>query len=292
LQHKIPKLIIAGADMVVPALPDAADPEVQVWCDHDGKIFVYGHTVNGVHWMHLPELASFCFGGGADGVTAVAQPTVQEGWILDAYRRIVLPMALQTRGQEVLHASAVLTSQGVVALCATSETGKSTMAFGLSRRGWPLWADDAVAFETLDPGARTIPLPFSIRLLSDAMAFFGQDLMVAHANPSRNGADRIERGPVPLVALLLLGRTQDGSDRPAVQTRRLSPAEAFTGVFAHAYRFAPWDAERKRSTMHHYLELVARVPVFEVLFQPGFKRFPAVLDGIAQLIYLTFGEAK
>jgi len=289
LQHKIPDLAIADADSMVPALPEVNSPKVQVWCDHDGEAFAYGHTANGTHWMHLPGLASFCFEEGTDRVTAIRQLPIREAHILDAYRRIVLPMALQARGQEVLHASAVLTSRGVVALCAASGTGKSTTAFGLSQRGWPLWADDAVAFETLDPGVTALPLPFGLRLLSDAAAFFEQDLTATGADPSRNGTDRIERELVPLAALLLLVRAHDNSDEAAVRNRRLSPAEAFTSVLAHAYCFGPWDVKRKRNMMHHYLELVARVPVFEVRFQPGLNTLPAVLDRISQLIDPTLG---
>jgi hypothetical protein len=290
LRHKIPELTISGMDSVAPVLPDAADPEVQVWRDHDGTVCAYGHTVSGVHWMHLPGLASFYFGRDVDGVTAMARPPVRENLILDAYRRNVLPMVLQMRGQEVLHASAVITSQGVVALCAVSKIGKSTTAFGLSRWGWPLWADDAVAFETLDSGVRALPLPFGIRLRPDAKAFFEQDSTVVSAGPrSRNGTDQIEAEPVPLAALLVLNQMHDGNDGATLQISRLSSAETFMAVLAHAYHFSLRDVERKRGMMRHYLELVARVPVFEIHFRPGLEKLPAVLEGISRLIGQTLG---
>lgn len=285
LQHGIPKLIISDVDPA-PALPDAADPEVQVWRDLDGTVCGYGQTVDRVHWMHLPGLASFRFGGGEDRVTAIAHLPLREDQILDAYRRNVLPMVLQVRGQEVLHASAVLTPRGVVALCAVSKTGKSTTSFGLSQRGWPLWADDAVAFEMLDSGVRAIPLPFGIRLRPESAAFFDQ--VAVGANPSRNG-DRVEAEPVPLAALFLLNRAHEGNDKTAVQIHERSSAQAFTDVLAHAYYFSLRDVERNRSMMHHYLELVARVPVFEIRFRPGFETFPVVLDSIGRLLHRTFG---
>ena len=291
MQQEIPKLAIAGADSAVPALPDVADPKVQVWRDLDGTVCAYGHTAGGIHWMHLPGLASFRFDGEAGEVEAIAHPPMREEKILDAYRRNVLPMVLQVRGHEVLHASAVLAPWGVVALCAVSKTGKSTMAFGLSRRGWPLWADDAVAFETLESGVRAIPLPFGMRLRPEAAAFFAQDLIAASADPGRNDADRVEVETVPLAALLLLNRAH-GEDDGVVQIERIPSAGAFTDVLAHAYYFGLHDVERKRSMMSHYLELVARVPVFEIRFRPGLERFPAVLDGIDRLIHRTFGAAS
>ena len=44
--------------------------------------------------------------------------------------------------------------------------------------------------------------------------------------------------------------------------------------------------------MRNYLELVTRVPVFEVRFQPGLETFQAVLKSIEQLIHRTLGEQR
>lgn len=287
---RLPRLTIAGADSVAPSLPDAADPEVQVWRDHDGTICAYGHTDDEVHWMHMLNLASFRFGGGGeDGVTAIPQRLVREDRILGVYYRTVLPIVLQARGQEALHASAVLTPKGVVALCATSGTGKSTTAFGLSQRGWPLWADDAVAFQTLGTGVKTVPLPFDLRLLSDATAHFEPDPTTVRTDSNGNGVDLAEQEPVPLAALLLLSRAHDGEEE-VVRIRRLSAAEAFIDVLTQAYCFNPRDEERKRSMAQHYLDLVARVPVFEIRFQPGLERLPMVLDSIGLLVHRTLGD--
>jgi len=273
------KLTIADPDAASLGLPDAADSDVQVWREHDGTVIARGHTVDGVHWMDLPGLASFCFGQDVEGVTAFPHWPVREDLILDAYHRSVLPMALQVFGREVLHASAVLTPQGVVALCAVSGTGKSTVAFGLSQRGWPLWADDAVAFEASESGIKAIPLPFEIRLWPEVAAFFDRDTTAAHPNP-----DRGEAQCVPLAALLVLKRTHDESNGKAVWIRELSSTQAFLDVLAHAYCFSLQDLKRKQSMMHHYLDLVARVPVFEVCFRPGLETLPAILADISRLV--------
>lgn len=293
LQYEALKLTIAGADPAAPALPDAADPDVQVWHDHEGRVCAYGHTVWGTHWMHLPGLASFRFGGSGQGITAIAQAPIKEDRIFDEYRRKVLPMALQARGQEVLHASAVLTPPGVVALCANTKIGKSTTAFGLSQRGWPLWADDTVVLEILDSTIKALPLPFGVRLRPDAAAFFNEDSASARSlDPSRNGTVRTEANPAPLAALLLLKRLSDGFDGASVRIRRFSSAQAFVEVLDHAYYFDVRDIKRKRSMINHYLELVARVPVFEVCFRPGFEAFPDVLDAIDRLVHQSLGARR
>ncbi len=65
-----------------------------------------------------------------------------------AWRRVLLTRVLPNvgiaHGYEALHASAVSTERGIVALAAASGAGKSTLARELMERGWPLFADDTV----------------------------------------------------------------------------------------------------------------------------------------------------
>jgi hypothetical protein len=56
----------------------------------------------------------------------------------------ILPNVAVMRGYEALHASAVESPAGVVALAAPSGMGKTTLALELMRRGWPLFADDVL----------------------------------------------------------------------------------------------------------------------------------------------------
>lgn len=65
----------------------------------------------------------------------------------------VLPNVSIAHGNEALHACAVETQLGVVAVAAPSGMGKSTLARELMRRGWPLFADDVLI---LSRGAEAI----------------------------------------------------------------------------------------------------------------------------------------
>lgn len=56
----------------------------------------------------------------------------------------ILPSVSVANGREALHASAVETPLGVVAVAAPSGMGKSTLASELVLRGWPLFADDVL----------------------------------------------------------------------------------------------------------------------------------------------------
>jgi hypothetical protein len=69
----------------------------------------------------------------------------------------VLPNVSLAYGREALHASAVESPHGVVAIAAPSETGKSTLATELVRRGWPLCADDVLVLEARRDGVVAHP---------------------------------------------------------------------------------------------------------------------------------------
>ncbi len=268
-----------GAVVLPPTQP--LNPRFEVWRDGEGAVLAYAEGVGDAYWMHLPGLASFRFSSRGDEIAATVATAATEDLVLDAYRRRVLPMALQVCGREVMHASAVRSPAGVTALCADSETGKSTIAFGLSGRGYPLWADDLVAFDIFDHAGRAISLPFDLRLRPSAAALFDLDTT---QSPITDGEDDSPPGKetAALLAVCVLRRGDAEAERVAV--RRLSLAEAFAAVLGHAWSFGLEDAERKRRMIHNYLDLAAGTAVYDICFQPGLTNLPAILDALEEVM--------
>src|SRR2546427_6671779 len=112
------KLVIADPDVFSSSLPVPTDPAVHTWRNPDGTVWAHGCTVCAQHWMHVPDVARYRFGDSTSEVLAFAEPCVPRDLVRDVYRRMVLPVAIQSRGWEVLHASAVLMPHGIVAFCA------------------------------------------------------------------------------------------------------------------------------------------------------------------------------
>ena len=84
------------------------------------------------------EVFSSRASGEKSGIVSLVKPGVSPDAIEETFERGVLPLALQARGIQVLHASGIETPQGVVAFCARSQTGKSTLAYACSRAwGFP-----------------------------------------------------------------------------------------------------------------------------------------------------------
>ncbi len=283
-RSRFPEPVIedAGREAVDP--PEVFCPQVQVWQDQEGGTQARCYVVDGQHWIHLPGLASFSFVHGAETVRAIAQPSARPEIILDAYWRTVLPLLQQALGQEALHASAVLAPRGVAAFCASTGTGKSTLAYTLNRRGYPLWADDAVAFDIALGCLRAIPLPFQVCLRPASASFFGRDNAALPTSPGWDCADEVETESAPLDLLFVLERSASVGESRQVETVRLSPSQALLALLPHAYCFSLQDGALKRRMMEHYLDLITRVPVHAVRFQAGFDKLPAITDRIEQLI--------
>lgn len=273
------KLSIHRAGAAANAIPpweSSAEP----WRNYEGMIYAYGQVIGNDHWMHFPGLASFRFSSCGEDIASALTTIEADDSIREVFQRRVLPMAVQVRGREVLHASAIRGPTGVTAFCGITQSGKSTIAFGLSRRGYSHWADDMVAFEFSDRGAMAVSLPFRARLRTPAAALFALDTS-ARAIPRD---DDQPAGAVisPLSTVCILRKEPTASAPVAI--RRLSSAEAFATVLDQACCFTPQDYDRKHLMIRHYLELVAVTSIFEICFQPGLANLPVILDAIEQLI--------
>jgi hypothetical protein len=257
------------------AFPPSA---VEVWRNPEGIVRGYVYNHDGRHGVRLPGVALFEFESEGGHVTASPEGTPRPELIEDAFYRCVLPMALQARGCEVLHASAVQAFGGtVVGFCGLARAGKSTLAMGFNRRGYALWANDALVLEVSRKTVRALPLPFSVRLRPDSQVFFER----------RNEPEQIRhdhRESMPVAALCVLSRTREKHGSSLVDVRRLRPAASLHALLRHACCFTTEEAGRKRRTMSNYMNLVARVPIFQVSFATGFQHLPEVLDAVEKLL--------
>jgi hypothetical protein len=274
-------LVFVGSDSTALRV-DGAGAEAEMWRD-DGTFGVLGYVSNGEEWWLLPDVGSFSFDRGGDSVRAMVRWPGRPDVTLDAYHRVVLPMALQARGYEVLHASAVQMTCGVVILCGASGAGKSTIGYALSQRGYPQWSDDVVVLDASDTVAACVRLPFKVRLLPDAVSFLGAKLGATRELSNGSGGG-MEGGTAPVAAMFMLERVaRVGRDGP-VQAIQLSPASAFPRVLAHAHCLKFRDIGRRRRMIEHYLKLVSRVPVFEIRFATRLNGLPLILDAIIKMV--------
>ena len=282
-------LKFAVADPWLPPALDTANPDIELWRDNDGTICAYGGSLNGTCWMHLPGVATFNFSDANSQIVATADASVARDRIVDAYYRTVLPLALQTRGIEVLHASAVSMHGGIVALCGIKETGKSTIAYALSRRGHSLRADDAVPFTRSGDVMQALSLPFTMRLRPASAAFFGRNGMSERNSPHADAQGLVLLAPellTPerLAAVFVLERNSSALSTTVPSINRLVGAPAFLSALTHAYCFSPNNGEQTARMVQHYLDLAANIPIFEIRFGAGLRWLPAITSAIEEMV--------
>jgi hypothetical protein len=250
--------------------------------DRDGAPSAFGWRHDGGLSVEVPEVATFQLPNGGAVLTAFPAESADSEAVLDAYYGAALPLVVQaTRGLEVLHASAVLVAakDRVAAFCGISESGKSTVAYGLADRGHLHWGDDALAFR-VDPtqGATAVGLPFTVNLRKSSAELFG-------ASPDRvEVMEGSQWKSAPLGAVFLLEPADGEQSREGMLIERLSSGDALHALLPNAYRFRPQTDERRRETMRSYLGLVASVPIFGVRFPRGLARLPELIDELEQRV--------
>jgi hypothetical protein len=130
----------------------------------------------------------------------------------------VLPLVAVARGAEALHAAAVETDAGAVAVAGPSGAGKSTLVAELVRRGAALLADDVLVLRRAPGGVRAYPSSPHLSLdepagqLGAALAELGGKCWITVAGAARR--------PARLAAVVLLER---GGERP-LEVRELPPS--------------------------------------------------------------------
>jgi hypothetical protein len=267
----IPALVIG--DSTTERLEPLA-PGVEMCHDARGDLLAYCRAEDGMLRVDLPNLASFCYEGSAGQVRVAPHRLLSHDFIVDTYHHCVLPLILPALGTEVLHAGGVAGQAGVMVLCGESGTGKSTLAVALGRRGYALWADDAVAFDATGPEPTAIPLPFAVRLRAEAAQFLDAVGLPERSSPAAS----IGTEPIPLAGLCILRRALDA--QASVEIERLGPAAACREALAHAYCFSVKDPAQKRRAVESYLALTAQVPAYALRFRPGVEHFGALLDAV------------
>lgn len=126
--------------------------------------------------------------------------------------RVLLDAVLSTvalrHGRQALHAAAVATPAGAVAVSAPPGTGKTTLGAALLRAGATLLADDIVVLAREDGGVVAHPAPPVMSLPEDAAAVPGEAVVpLGTADGERWAAVPVHAGPVALRAIVLLSRS-------------------------------------------------------------------------------------
>ncbi len=253
---------------------DSAEP----WHDEQGRVYAISWVDDAtgrfrVRWL---DLAEFSVSGNSDVVVATAPPGVAASAVEEAYWGSVLPLVLQARGTQVLHASAVVISGGVVAFCAERGAGKSSLAVALGCLGQPMFADDALAWHVWQGQPCAFPLPFRPRLRPDALAALAPEM----SRP----APRWPAQWHPLTVLCLLRRTSQLAGDRCLWAQRVAGGAAYDQLLRQAYCHVVGDSDTRRTLAQAYLDLADCVPIVELTVVDALERLPSVAAELRRVL--------
>lgn len=198
---------------------------------------------------------------------APSDPAEQSWW------RVVLDSVLFTvallQGYEALHAGAVATPDGAIAITATTGGGKSTLLSELLVRGLTLMADDVLVLEPGGAGApRSHPAPPLMTLPAARLPMLSEALSpkppqtLASLAEERWIAMPVHCEPLPLAAVVVLNRG------PGFATELRRANHPLAALLGSLLRF-PRTRERERSRFEMAGAIAAHVPIWQLNADPS-----------------------
>ena len=123
--------VIAGLELRSFVVPPVGANAAR-WPLNDDRELI-GYRAGGLGWLTIPGVATYRFAdtGDVEATSDGAGPVEIE----DAFVRSVLPLVVQARGTQVLHASAIAAPGGVVALAGLSD-GRQVDSCGRADAAW------------------------------------------------------------------------------------------------------------------------------------------------------------
>ena len=256
-----------------------------------GKIWLRcGKTPDG-YVLSFANLADFVIdGAGSHVLCCNAADGVSRETIRHLLIDQVLPLVVNLRGREALHATAVATRSGVCAFTGPAGSGKSTLAASFVLAGYPLVCDDCLA---LSQGRPTMTFPGypGLRLWDDSMRALGASARylkpVAHYTTKSRWQDRSRHADFcsttrRLARIYLLERARSRKHSGRVLIQELAPGDALIGLVKAAYRLDIADRAMLRRQFQFLAGVAERVAVKRLIVPNEFSALADVRQAVLQ----------
>lgn len=217
----------------------------------------------------------------ADGRILVQPlPTAREDFVRAHLLGRVLATALHHDGWLPLHASAVVTREGVVAFLGPKGVGKSTLATAMVEAGAPLVTDDTLPVEPSQP-PRAWPGVQSLRIradVRDALAIGDASTPLHEQRRFLLAPDALRRsvGPEPIAAMFLLAPADDDARADAAVRTPFAGVLAAAAITAHVKCGAMFGPGAAPAMLARAARLVHLVPVHQLSIVRTLERLPEV----------------
>jgi hypothetical protein len=286
------------ADLTVETCHETAVDEqgfewIHQWKSPDDVVTIACAKRGDEYLLRFPRIADFHIRPAAHLVRVFPGPNSPKEIIAQMLLDQVIPRLLFHKGRMVMHASAVVLSNGLaVAFLGNSGLGKSTLAASFHRSGARLVTDDCLLLEKRGSSLVGIPAYPSLRLWPDSMAALltgtGRYLPVAHdTGKFRMTVDsgQAGKGPVPLSALFILGESSDAPANDAVQYEPVRGNTVMMAMIESAFVLDLVSREVVRRNFEVVGEVAqAGLPVYTLNYSRRYALLPKVRAIVEKLV--------
>ena len=269
-------------------------PEANIWRDSEGRVCAFLSRSSGDLGICFPNFASYFFAKGEasqECIRIVVEPAAGTArvQVIDQLKRNVVPLLLQSRGIQVLHASAISFKDGVLGLCGNSFSGKSTLAYALGKRGYEIWTDDSLLISEVHPDVLTlrVPLVTEPRLRPDSRKYFGEierAPLTTTVDVDEFEISLSEPNEAPLKALFLIHRSSEKKQGALWHCNRIRGYPAFKQVLSLASYYDLAESTERHRIAEKCLNVARKVPVYECHYPNGFGFLKDVVDQIESFL--------
>jgi len=257
----------------------------------DGTLWLSGEKTERGFRLRFPGLAEFDVVEDGALVRCAAHPGTPPETTRHLLLDQIVPLLLNLRGSEALHASVVLISRGACAFIGKSGRGKSTLAAAFQRVGTPVLSDDCLVLAIRNDRVMVEPAYPGLRLWADAMDALC-DSRTSHQPVSHYTSKQRIVSPEPgnttlhahpVCAVYALTREEEDSpDRGLPRIEPLSLRDGVMELVASAFRLDLGDRAMLLRQMHLLERVVRLVPVKRLRIPTAFDALPAVCELIRQ----------
>ena len=264
------------------------------WYSFDGRIWLAFAKIEAGYLLRFPAYADFVVSEEGSSISGFRRGNTPEATIRHLLLNQVIPIVLSQLGKLVLHASACVTPQGVMAFMGTTGMGKSTLAASFGLRGLAVLTDDCLLVEKQDDQARCVPSYSGIRLWPESVAalFDAEPELqaLAHYTDKKRFvfSQDAAGGSLLLKAVYVLAYPDQSQPETGVSITPLLSSDALLQAVRHTFQMDVTDRTRLTDAFRRYEWLTQVVPFFKLSYPREHTALPevnkVVLEHMSQLL--------